>query len=631
MLILHFQDLGFPLAEPTWEACDTEFQQVYSVLKSTNRDELLARPVTTDDRVLMTMGPVFVEILSAAFWSNSLLFYQASLKLIRLHLERGTVPQVALGYIHLGSVAAIRFDMVEFAIEAGHIANRIFDLNQEDHYTIGRGQTLYPLFLSHFEGHLAQAIPILNDAMEATVLAGDRILSLLNTGVVALFRQWVSYDLADLESWIDETSLEFKNWKQDLRGGVLLTSVQQYARALQGKTNWSSAEFCLSDDNHQTASYIQFVESSASNPKRPKTFYMSFQLAALVLFGHVEEAVTLGEKLLPLNESLWCQRLYFSNLYYLSLAYIGSLRENPGSREKAKVVDFAQSTIKKLELCCTFSNINYAHWISLLRAELYDLEDDAANAVKEYEAAIDHSEVHSFTQDQAYSCELYGVFLVRRKAVRPSRHVLKDAISIWRRISAHGKSKQLTNTYEWLIRGTSDLATMDVACQTNIVDTGNTSFKLEQNENQETRLLGAESSADRTNAWVGPSFSTQPGKSDGVPQDFQGFSAVGLDMIDMASILESSQLLSSQLEVEPLLSKLVEIILESTSSDLCGIVIQDDQIEWRIAAVGTPDGVTSFPQGQPLESVDDQVSHERSEIALYSITIYTRTPPARYI
>lgn len=604
-------DLDYPLPDPTWDECDAEFQEVYSLLKGMNRDELLGRPVTTDDRVLMTMGPVFVEILSAAFWSNSLLFYQASLKLIRLHLNRGTIPQAALGYIHLGSVAAVRFGMVEFAIEAGHIAHRIFDLYPEDHYTIGRGHTLYPLFLSHFEAHLDEAIPMLGDAMDATVLAGDRILSLLNVGVMALVRQMTSYDLADLEMWIDEAAFEFKNWKKDFRGGVLLVSVQQYTKALQGKTLWRTPELCMSDDKHQTKDYLEFLEKSASSPKRPKTFYMSFQLSALVLFGYVDEAVALGEQLLPLMESLWCQRLYYSNLYYLSLAYMSALRKDPESSLKESRLQFVQSTIKKLGLCCTFTKVNYAHWISLLTAELCDLAGDAAAALKEYETAADHAEIHNFTQDQAYSLELYGEFLVREGALRPSRHVLKDAISTWKRFSAHGKSEQLTQKYATLLRST-DVATMDVACQTTIIDTGNTSFRLEQNDNQETRLLGEETSVDRTNAWVGPNASAPSGKQSDGKQDFQGFSAHGLDMIDMASILESSQLLSSQLSIEPLLSKMAEIILESTSSDLCGIVVEDDQVEWRIAAVGTSDGVTSFPGGQPLETVDDQVSSKRS-------------------
>lgn len=89
--------LGTPIPPTTWEACDEEFQKVYATLQKVDKEELLARQLTRDDQVLLTMGPIFVELLSAAFWSNSLLFYQATLKLVNIHLDGGTVPQVALG------------------------------------------------------------------------------------------------------------------------------------------------------------------------------------------------------------------------------------------------------------------------------------------------------------------------------------------------------------------------------------------------------------------------------------------------------------------------------------------------------------------------------------------------------
>ncbi|KAF2195293.1 hypothetical protein K469DRAFT_545787 [Zopfia rhizophila CBS 207.26] len=607
--------LGIPIPQTSWEDCDAEFQEICSLLQSMDREQLVSRPTSSDDRILMTMGPVFIELLSAAFWSNSLLFYQATLKLIGLHLRRGTVPQVALGYVHLASIAAGRFNMIEFAIDAGHIAKELFERYPEDSYTFGRGQTLHALFLGHFETHVNDQIPTLNDAMEASVVAGDRILSLLNLGVVAHFRQMASYDVAELEAWIDEAPLEFKNWQQDLRGGVFLIGARQYARALQGKTGTHSPELVLSDDDHQTASYLEYLRQSASNPKRPETFYLSYQLPVLVLYGFIKEAIPVGESLVPMVESLFGQRLVFSNLFYLSLAYMATLRETPESPERERYLQFVQASIKRMEACCVVTDVNYRCWISLLNAELSDLTGDTSAAVRHYEAAMDHSEVHNFALDEAYSFELYAEFLARKRALRPARHSLKDCISAYRRMSAFGKAEQLTDKYEWLLRGTSSLSTFDVACQTNIISTGNTPFKLEQNEDQEARLLGAETAVDRTNAWVEPTFASTPGKRPD-KQDFQsGFSAVGLDMIDLASILESSQVLSSELKVDRLMAKMAEIILESTGADLCGVVVEDDQVDWSIAAVGTPDGgVTSYPGGRPLDTIDDQMARQ---ITLY--------------
>ncbi|KAF2807838.1 uncharacterized protein BDZ99DRAFT_572730 [Mytilinidion resinicola] len=606
-------DLGVDIGQTTWEGCDSEFQRICSELKNVDGDELVAR-APTGDRNLMTMGAVFVELLSAAFWSNSLLFYQITLKMVDLHLHRGTVPQIGLGYVHLASICAGRFNMVEYGVEIGDMAKRLLEVYREEPYTVGRGQTLHALFMGHLQTHVRDQIPILNRAMEASLVAGDRILSLLNLGVVAAFRLWSSYDLAELEAWIEEAPMEFKNWQEDLRGGVFLISVRQYARALQGKTHTHSAEHVMSDDEHQTTAYLEHLDSKASNSKRPRTIYLSYKLIVLYRFGFISEAIAVGEALLPMMESVWCMRLQYSNLFYLSLAYLATIREQfstISAFNKGKLLDFVRSSISKIRSCCAVTDINYSIWLSLLNAELHDLDGDRVTALVHYEAAIDHAELHGFLLDEALSYELYAEFLQRAGSTRPARRMLKDCVSTYRRLSAFGKSDQLAAKYEWLIQGTSSLSTMDVACQTTIIDTGNTPFKLEQNEDQEARMLGAETSVDRTHAWLGPSNSSGAGKQPATHNDLQGgFSAVGLDMIDLTSILESSQVLSSELQVDRLLAKMTEIILEATGADLGAIVVEDDQIQWSVAAVASPDGVQSFPGGQSLETVEDQVARQ---------------------
>jgi signal transduction histidine kinase/predicted ATPase len=612
--------LGSPIPATTWEQCDAEFQEICSLLQSMDKEELLSRPATTDDRVLMTTGPVAIELLSAAFWSNSLLFYQSTLKLVGSHLRRGTVSQVALGYVHLGSIAGGRFNMIEFAVECGAIAKRLFALYPDDHYTVGRGQTLQTLFLGHLEAPISALLPDLDTAMEATVSAGDRILSLLNLGVAAHFRLMANHDVAEVEAWIEEAPLEFKNWHHDFRGGVFLIAGRQYARALQGKTGIHEAALVFSDQEHTSASYIDSLEKQASSPKRPKTIYLSMQIPILVLFGYWREAIALGEQLLPMLDSLWCQRMTYATMYNLSLAYMAVIREEPQHPEKQRMMAFVEQSIKRMEMCCVITDVNYRHWISLLLAGVSEIEETPA-ALGYYETAMDHSEVHGFTLDEAHSFELYAEWLIRRKALRPARHMLKDCISTYRRISVYGKANQLTSKYEWLLRGTASLSTMDVAVQTTIIDTGNTSFRLEQNEDNEERFLGQESAVDRTQDWV------TPGKRHDTQHDLQtGFSAAGLDMLDLSSILESSQVLSSELKVDKLLAKMAEIILDSTGASLCGIVVEDPQVEWCIACVAQNDpdnsrtnplpGVTSYPSGQPLDTVDDLVARQ---VTLYAL------------
>jgi GAF domain-containing protein len=526
-----------------------------------------------------------------------------------------------MGYVYLGAIAGGRFNMIDFAVEAGTISKRLFDMYPDDHYTYGRGLTLQTLFIGHLGAHVGDLIPDLNLAMEAGTLAGDRILTLLNLGVVALSKQMASHDVSELEVWIEEASAEFQNWQHDLRGGVFLIGARQYARALQGKTAIHDASRIFSDNDFDSTEYMDFLETSASNPKRPKTFYLSYQLPVLVLYGFTQAAILLGEQLLPMINSLWCQRLVYADYYYLSLAYLSLLRDDPDNSERVRYLDFVGQTIKLLGACCVITDVNYKGWIFLLEAMLAEITHNPPVALRLYEQAIDHSEVHSFTIDQGYAYEMYAEFLIRSQAQRPARHLIKDCLSNYRRLSAFGKANHLANKFDWLLHGTVSHGTVDVAVQTTVIDTGNTEFKLGQNADQETRMHGGvESSAERTDAWIDPGSTPTPNVRPASPLGIGNtFSvAVGLDMLDLSSILESAQVLSSELKVDKLLSKMAEIILESTGGSLCGIVVQDGQIDWSIACVATTDdidgrcsaGVTSFPPGQPLDTVDDLVARQ---------------------
>ncbi|KAI8938234.1 hypothetical protein NX059_005895 [Plenodomus lindquistii] len=645
--------LGSSIPPTTWEECDSEFHRLYSILQNSDKEDLLLpRQYNTpqqqdehnlsmrrqhgalgtlsttefsmhqqpEDRILMTIGPVFIELLSAAFWSNSLLFYQATLKLINIHLEQGTIPQVSLAYVHLGTIAAGRFNMINFAVDMGAMAKRLFAMFPNDHYTLGRGQTLQSVFLGHLEAPIADLTPNLEDALQSALSAGDRGLTLLNRGIQAHIRVFASHDIIDLEAWIEETPLDMRNWQRDTRGGVFLMACRQYARALQGKTGTAEATSIFSDQEHNEDEYVNFLELTASNPKRPKSIYLATKLPVLLLFGHISEAVALGELLLPMLSGLWCERLVYSVKYYLSISYAATVRDNPEHPRREEMLQFGNDTLKVLKACCTVTDVNYKGWLYTLTGVLADINLDPSAALQNYEAAMDHSEMHGFLLDEAFSHELYAERIIRKKAYRAARHSLKDCISTYRRLSAFGKADHVATKYEWLLKGGPSLTTMDAAVQTTIIDTGNSSFKLERNDDQE-HYLGAETAVDRTQNWIVPETDRRHESS---PDLHSGFSAVGLDMLDLSSILESSQVLSSELQVDRLMAKMASIILESTGATLCGIVIEDSVVEWSIACVATnePDkesgivsGVTSFPPAQPLDTVDDVVARQ--------VTMYT--------
>ncbi|KAF2457500.1 putative histidine kinase HHK1p [Lineolata rhizophorae] len=601
-------ELGCEISDPTWEQCDAEFQRVVSLLKIVDRRKLLETP-TSKDRHLLTIGAIMVELVSAAFWSESLLFYWVTLKMLDFHIHKATFPQIGIGYVHLASIAVSRFDMTEFGVDVGLLAKQLFELYRDDHYTLGRGDTLYPLFIGHLVAHVRDQLSILDEAMDATVMAGDRLITLLNIGIGAQFQLWSARDVSEVDSFCSVAPLEFRGWQEDMRGGVCLLAVRQYARALMGKTDFRIAKRVMSDAEHDAEEYLQFIDTYASNPKRPRTIYLSYNLVMLYRFGFIDEAIEVGETLLSMHHSLWCMRLYYANLLYISLAYLSQIRDRPDHPRKEELLRMIRGFSDKIRAAAAVNDVNYRAWIEILNAEYSDVTGDKQATLQSYEHALAHAEMHGFTLDVGLALELYGATLVRNGAYRAGRRLLADCVSTYRQVSAAGKAMQLEEKYSWLLQSGMS-TTVDSGCQTMVIDTHNTPYKLEANEDQVERDLGAQTSVDRTHAWLSPGDTPDPGskKADQRSGDIQG---VGLDILDMTSILESSQVLSSELQVDSLLAKMTEIILESTGANLCGIVIENEKADgWSIAAIGSPDGVKSFPNGEPLETVDDVVARQ---------------------
>ncbi|MGB0561954.1 MAG: GAF domain-containing protein, partial [Spirulinaceae cyanobacterium] len=62
-----------------------------------------------------------------------------------------------------------------------------------------------------------------------------------------------------------------------------------------------------------------------------------------------------------------------------------------------------------------------------------------------------------------------------------------------------------------------------------------------------------------------------------------------LPTLDLAAVLQASQALSSFLELDELLVKIPQILVQHSGSDRCLLALPDAQDDWLIRAIATPD------------------------------------------
>jgi signal transduction histidine kinase/CheY-like chemotaxis protein len=162
-----------------------------------------------------------------------------------------------------------------------------------------------------------------------------------------------------------------------------------------------------------------------------------------------------------------------------------------------------------------------------------------------------------------------------------------------------GVAEYIEQEHNLLLQGpTKTERITDASCQTDFAgDSAPVQYTtLEGNEDEErpqTRALITETRGDRIGQWQGAS--ARPDVGSGLP---------ALDMLDLTSILESSQVISSVLQVDQLLKTMCEIILQNCgglATSAAIVVEEDDPVGWSIAASGDSEkGAEAHIPGIPL-------------------------------
>jgi len=125
--------------------------------------------------------------------------------------------------------------------------------------------------------------------------------------------------------------------------------------------------------------------------------------------------------------------------FYEGVACLSLARDTKQSKWRY-IGEQAVEDMKEWALICPF---NFNSRYRLLRAELLYSEGNLDAAKVFYEAAIESAQKQNFLNDEAVSCELYGIFLVETKEVDKGLVQLKVAVEKYREWGALRKVDEL--------------------------------------------------------------------------------------------------------------------------------------------------------------------------------------------
>lgn len=515
--------------------------------------------LTTIDPQLIIIGAILGDACSAAFWSDCLDFFNLSLTMLRIHLEKGSFPQSGMALLHISIIALARFNMIDFAAEMGARCVEFLD-RLRDPISSARAYMTYANFVGHIQVPLRIVVNQLEQVAEYAAGAADRISVILAFGLSAQMKFYASENYADLEAFCQYCCEELPGWTQDTRGGTFLISVRQVCRALQGKTLTGDSLEVMSDEQHSSSAYKSWLDKATDNGGRSVLIYETMEIIPLYLFGHYEQACEVGRRCLSNLHLIWSARNTRAAVLFHGLAIAGLMfRKLSDPRNNvADLQNEVQETIillegfnKKIKDWQQVSDVNYVVWSNWLDAQIAELKREHGFAIRQYETALDHASEHSFVFEEALGNFLMAGFFIRQSARRSARAVLKESIGLWQQLGAAGMAHRIEEEHALLLHGPQNTRTMDVGVQTDFAgDTPSAQYAGGEDAQQAGPSGVVELKETRMAAWRG----SMPQSGDGLP---------ALDMIDLHAILVSSQVISSVLQVDVLLKTMCDVVLQT--------------------------------------------------------------------
>lgn len=596
---------------PSFFKCDKELRRLCDAVSAV-QTETIAETAPLEHPTLAAAGAVLLEATSAAFWSDTLTFYHMTLVMVDAYLSRGPFPQAGMGLMQLAVVAITRDNAPTFARHCGELALALIEQSKDPH-TIGRGIALYSSFVGHIQHPVQSSISQLERAVDFSIRAGDRIATILNFGFLATMKFFASEDLAELEAFCIYSCQDIPNWQTDTAGGTILITIRQLSRALQGKTYTHDSFRVMSDKEHSSVEYKSWLVRTIKNSDRPLMLYESMEIAPLFLYGHFQRAVALGNSCLKKINAIWSARktrflMFFHCLSLAGCVWIrkqqqldvayracspqlasdlnGRSFEAGFEEEMTGMARMLRYFKRKIEQWQVIADVNYLAWTKLLGAQIAEMEHDQNAALCFYQEAIDHASMHDFGFEEALSHHLLAGHLMREGSSRLGTLALKEAVGLYRQIGATGVANHILHSHD-LEQPTRKIA-RDAATQTE-PDDNVTRNHPQPSElgNDETRTTGG-SVAERV-----------------------------LHILDLTSILEGSQVISSVLRVDELLRTMCKIVMQSCHgvASMAAIITKEDlTIGWAVAASGDAAGI--------IKLHDPPTSVENSRLVAGSIVNY---------
>ncbi|MEG4811423.1 AAA family ATPase [Microcoleus sp. F8-D3] len=572
------QQLGVTITEsPTPADIQQLIKEINELIGDREVAEFVHLPMMIDACVIAILQ-IATSIQPAAYLCGSLLFPLLTSLSVKLSLQHGNIALSASNYVCYSSIVCNLLEDVDLATQFSQLAlNVVSKLNAkatkpEILMTMG-------IAIGHRKSHLKETLPLLRESYTTALEVGSLEIVGYTGHCLCLNSFWCSQPLDILE--------------QDTRTYYnALVQVNQSIGANYCRIYWQSMLNLLGLAEHPTllsGSALQETEFlplllSANDLFGLYIFYL-YKLTLCFLFGEIEPAnnyALLGRNYLTAATGMVGEAAFYLYDSLIAIAQLSQL-----SIEVSTALERVAENQTKLQHWAHYAPMNYQHKVDLVAAEKCRVLGQKSEAIDLYDKAILGAKENEYIQEEALANELVAKFYLDWGKEKIAQIYMQEAYYCYARWGAKAKVADLEKRYPQLLAPILQQTRSALSTNETIFALGNVTY------------TSSPTSSSSSSASVA---------------------------LDLAAILKASHTLSSEIELEKLLSSLLKIVIENAGAHKCVLMLWRDSrllVNGSITNESKPVALQNLPveesQDIPLKLIY-KVKHNQQTVVLVDAT-----------
>ncbi|MDZ8050388.1 MAG: AAA family ATPase [Aulosira sp. ZfuVER01] len=541
--ILHPLGVTFP-EQPNEKDIVRALEKTTSILSGRQPLDLVTLPQMTDPEKLAAMR-ILPAVSSSAYIAVPTLFPIIIAEQVNLSIQYGNTPSSTYGYGCYGQLLCGVQGELNFGYQFGQLALKLLE---HFHDPEQKAKTYGEVSLGtlHWQEPVRNTLPLLTEGYQSGLETGDLLWASICAIAYIMHSWFAGQDLIDVNREAAAFCTQLTQLKQDALVSQILIFQQAVLNLLEDSI----------DREQQMLPILQ-----QSGDKTALCYFHCNKLFLDYLFGEFESAVTSAiatESYLDAATGLFIVPSFYT---YDSLAHL-AIYPQVSPDEQQRIEQRVTTNQEKIKKWADSAPANHLHRFYLVEAERHRVLHHKAAALDFYDLAITTAKANNYPHEEAIANELAAKFYLEWGKNSIVQEYLINAYYCYARWGATAKIKHLEQHYSQfllpILQPDNTLLSSAVTIPPEIVTTYNDTTK-----------------------------------------ETSKYSSTGVSAaLDLATVLNSFQMLSSEIHLEKLLSTLLQVLLENAGADKCALLLNKEDklvVEATIAVGQKPILLQSVP------------------------------------